>query len=156
MGLFLSQYTNKIDTKRRVSVPADFRLGLNTQLFNGLVVFRSYKFKAIEALDYERMKKIAGSIDDLDFFSENKNDLTTSILSDSYKLPFDSEGRVHLPEDLLKYAKINNLATFVGRGSTFQIWNPQTFKDYLQKTRNNIKSKKLSLIIKDTKNNEEK
>ncbi len=98
------------------------------------------------------MRKIANSLDDLDFFSESKNDITTSILSDSYKLPFDSEGRISLPNELLKFANINNNATFVGRGSSFQIWNPKFFKDYLQRTRNNIKKKKLSLIIKNTNN----
>ena len=101
------------------------------------------------------MKRIADSIDDLDFFSESKNDLATSILSDSYKLPFDSEGRISLPNELLKFAKITNIATFVGRGSSFQIWNPKDFKEYLQKTRNNIKKKKMSLIIKN-KNNDKK
>ena len=69
MRLFLSQYTNKIDSKGRVSVPADFRVSLRTQFFNGIIAFRSFKFKTIEALDYERMQKIADSIDDLDFFS---------------------------------------------------------------------------------------
>ena len=100
------------------------------------------------------MKKIADSIDDLDFFSQNKNDLATTILSDSYKLPFDSEGRIHLPPDLLKFAGISNFATFVGRGSTFQIWDPKIFKSYLNQTRDNIKKKKLSLIIKDINKNE--
>ena len=102
--------------------------------------------------DFEKMKKIADSLDDLDFFSESKNDITTSILSDSYKLPFDSEGRICLPNELLKFANIKNQATFVGRGSSFQIWNPNSFKDYLQKARNNIKKKKLSLVIKNTNN----
>ena len=51
-----------------------------------------------------------------------------------------------------KFANIKNQATFVGRGSSFQIWNPNSFKDYLQKARNNIKKKKLSLVIKNTNN----
>ena len=150
--MFLSQYTYKVDNKGRVSVPADFRISINMKFFKGIIAFRSYKFKAIEALDFEKMKKIADSIDDLDFFSESKNDITTSILSDSYKLPFDSEGRICLPNELLKFANIKSQATFVGRGSSFQIWNPISFKDYLQKARNNIKKKKLSLIIKNTNN----
>jgi MraZ protein len=150
--LFLSQYTYKVDNKGRVSVPADFRISINMKFFKGIIAFRSYKFKAIEALDFEKMKKIADSIDDLDFFSENKNDITTSILSDSYKLPFDSEGRICLPNELLKFANIKNQATFVGRGSSFQIWNPIFFKDHLQKARSNIKKKKLSLMIKNTNN----
>ena len=150
--MFLSQYTYKVDNKGRISVPADFRISVNTKFFNGIIAFRSYKFKAIECLDFEKMKKIADSLDDLDFFSESKNDITTSILSDSYKLPFDSEGRICLPNELLKFADIKSQATFVGRGSSFQIWNPNSFKDYLQKARNNIKKKKLSLIIKNTNN----
>ena len=150
--MFLSQYTYKVDNKGRVSVPADFRVSINTNFFNGIIAFRSYKFTAIEGLDFEKMKKIADSLDDLDFFSESKNDITTSILSDSYKLPFDSEGRICLPNELLKFANIKSQATFVGRGSSFQIWNPVSFKDYLQKARNNIKKKKLSLIIKKINN----
>ena len=150
--MFLSQYTYKVDNKGRVSVPADFRLSLNTKFFNGIIAFRSYKFSAIEGLDFEKMQRIADSLDDLDFFSESKNDITTSILSDSYKLPFDSEGRISLPNELLTFANIKNQATFVGRGSSFQIWNPITFKNYLQKARSNIKKKKLSLIIKNINN----
>ena len=150
--MFLSQYTYKIDSKGRISVPADFRIGINTKFFNGIIAFRSYKFKAIEGLDFEKMKKIADSLDDLDFFSETKNDITTSILSDSYKLPFDGEGRICIPNELLKFANIKNQATFVGRGSSFQIWNPILFKNYLEKARNNIKKKKLSLVIKNTNN----
>ena len=110
-------------------MPADFRISINTKFFNGIIAFRSYKFTAIEGLDFEKMKKIADSLDDLDFFSESKNDITTSILSDSYKLPFDSEGRICLPHELLKFANIKNQATFVGRGSSFQIWNPNAFKN---------------------------
>ena len=154
--MFLSQYTYKVDNKGRVSVPADFRVSINTNFFNGIIAFRSYKFTAIEGLDFEKMKKIADSLDDLDFFSESKNDITTSILSDSYKLPFDSEGRICLPHELLKFANIKNQATFVGRGSSFQIWNPNAFKNYLQKVRSNIKKRKLSLIIKNTNNNDKK
>ena len=150
--MFLSQYTYKIDSKGRISVPADFRIGINTKFFNGIIAFRSYKFKAIEGLDFGKMKKIADSLDDLDFFSETKNDITTSILSDSYKLPFDGEGRICIPNELLKFANIKNQATFVGRGSSFQIWNPILFKNYLEKIRNNIKKKKLSLVIKNTNN----
>ena len=156
MRLFLSQYTNKIDVKGRVSVPADFRTSLKTEFFSGIIAFRSYKFKAIEGLDFERMKEIADSIDNLDFFSESKNDLATTILSDSYKIPFDGEGRIRLPEELIKFAGISKLVTFVGRGSTFQIWDPKTYQDFLSKTRNNIKNKKLSLKINIREKNEEK
>ena len=64
--MFLSQYTYKVDNKGRISVPADFRISINTKSYNGIISFRSYKFKAIEGLDFEKMKKIADSLDDLE------------------------------------------------------------------------------------------
>ena len=42
MKLFISQYTNKIDNKGRVSVPADYRISLKTEFFNGIIAFRSF------------------------------------------------------------------------------------------------------------------
>ena len=53
-------------------MPADFRISINTKFFNGIIAFRSYKFTAIEGLDFEKMKKIADSLDDLDFFQKVK------------------------------------------------------------------------------------
>ena len=118
--------------------------------------YRSTKREKITWKTDKKCSKIADSLDNLDFFSESKNDITTSVLSDSYKLTFDGEGRICLPNELLKFANIKNQATFVGRGSSFQIWNPNTFKSYLQKARSNIKKKKLSLIINNTNNNDKK
>ena len=37
---------------------------------------------------------------------------------------------VLLPETLLDYAGIDGIATFAGRGATFQIWRPEAYEVY--------------------------
>ena len=54
--------------------------------------------------------------------------MASTILENSVKLKYDSDGRVILPKSLLEYSKINTRAMFVGRGITFQIWEPSAYE----------------------------
>src|SRR3990167_7048257 len=132
MTLFLSTFINKLDKKGRVSVPASFRLALSKQSFQGIVTFRSFKLPAIEGMGIDRMQRLSESVDQLDLFSDTQNDLTASIFSDSQMLAFDGDGRVVLNQGLLDHAKIKDGVAFVGRGATFQIWDPSAFEMHQQ------------------------
>ncbi len=145
MALFLSTFTNKIDSKGRVSVPAQFRLSLVNKEFSGIVVYESFVNDCIEGCDIERIRQISESIDNLDPFSEDRDALATALLGGSVQLAMDAEGRVIMPENLLKKAKIKDSAVFVGKGATFEIWQPDRFEDYMSKSRKEAKGK-LNLV----------
>ena len=51
-------------------------------------------------------------------------------LESKCNLNFDSEGRVSIPEKLLKHAKIKSNIVFVGLGKVFQIWDPKLFESF--------------------------
>ncbi len=138
MALFLSTFVNRVDKKGRVSVPAPFRAALAGQSFGGIIAFRSYKFPAIEACAGERMERLSASVDDLALFSEEQDDLAATIFADARQLAFDSEGRVLLPQDLAAHANITDRAAFVGRGPTFQIWEPGAFQAYQEQARERV------------------
>ena len=142
MALFLSTFTNKIDSKGRVSVPAQFRLSLANQDFSGIIVYESFINDCIEGCDIERIKRLSDSIDNLDPFSEERDAFATTILGSAIQLAMDSDGRVILPENLLKKTHIRDKALFVGKGPTFEIWQPQKFENYLVKARTNAKEKR--------------
>jgi MraZ protein len=148
MTLFLSTFMNKLDKKGRVSVPASFRLALSGQAFQGLVVFRSYKFPAIEGMGMNRMEHLSQSVDQLDLFSDTQDDFTATIFADSHMLPFDGDGRIVLPEILINHARIENNVAFVGRGATFQIWNGEDFEAHQEKARQRIQEKQSTLKLK--------
>ncbi len=151
MALFLSTFTNKVDAKGRVSVPAQFRAQLVNKDFSGIVVYESFINDCIEGCDVERIKQISDSIDNLDPFSEERDAFAAAVLGGSSQIAIDGDGRVILPEILLKKAKIKGLAVFVGKGSTFEIWEPKKFEEYMAKAKQDAKAKRNLLRLKHDK-----
>lgn len=127
VALFLSTFVNKVDRKGRVSVPATFRTVLAQQSFSGVVAFPSLVHAAIEGSGIDRFERLAEGIDDLNPFSDEHDDFSKAIFGKAHQLPFDGEGRIILPEALLKHAGITEHAAFVGQGRRFQVWEPEAF-----------------------------
>lgn len=127
MALFLATFINKVDKKGRVSVPATFRAAVAQQTFAGVVAFRSFTAPCIEGGGIDWMERLSAGTDDLAAFSAEQDELTSLIFADSRQMAFDPEGRIVLPEDLMAHADITDSAAFVGKGKTFQIWEPAAF-----------------------------
>jgi MraZ protein len=142
MALFLSTFSNKVDAKGRVSVPAQFRASLVNDNFASMVIYESFINECIEGCDLERIKKLSESIDNLEPFSEERDAFATAVLGGSVQLSIDGDGRVILPEILLKKAKIKDVAVFIGKGSTFEIWEPKYFEEYMAQAKAQAKSKR--------------
>ena len=148
--LFLSTYQNKIDKKGRVSVPATFRAALaktttRGEEFSGIIAYGSFINRCVEACGIDRIKKLSNRIELLDPFSEERDAFATTILGGSVQLPFDGEGRVMLPEQLIEIAGINEMALFIGKGETFEIWEPRAFSEYAVRARELAREKRLRL-----------
>lgn len=132
MPLLVGRYVNRIDRKGRVSVPKPFRdaLGGQPSAFPGIYAYPLFKAPAIEACGEAFMQQLTDSIDGLDMFSDDQDDLASILLESAHQLPFDPEGRVVLPAELLDHGAISGEAMFVGRGARFSIWNPETFAEH--------------------------
>jgi MraZ protein len=130
MALLVGRHINKIDKKGRVSVPRSFRASFDGQGFAGIYAYPSFKYPAIEACGEAFMARISASLDSLDLFSEEQDDLAAAILESAHALAFDPEGRIVLPPALLAHAGIDGEAVFVGRGSKMQIWNEANYETH--------------------------
>lgn len=147
MGLFLSCYENRLDTKGRISVPAAFRSSLNNENFSGVVLYRSFTHNCIEGVSMSRMEKIASATDQMEMFDGDLDDLSALVFADARPLQFDVTGRIIIPEDLLKHANITDTALFVGRGNSFQIWNPSDFALTQEKSLSKLQKNRPSIKI---------
>lgn len=127
MALFVGRHVNKIDKKGRVSVPKPFRAALQSRDLTSLFVYPRFQQQAIEACDQDFMNRLSRSLDDLDLFSDDQDDLASVILANAHELAFDPEGRIVLPADLSSYANISGEVLFVGQGPRFQIWQPDAY-----------------------------
>ena len=126
MGVFTGTHTNKVDKKGRVSVPKTFRALFDGEPFQGVYVFPSFRQPTLEACPESFMERIVDSLEDLALFSDEQDDLSI-IVESAQRLAFDPEGRIVVPDEFRAEAGIDAEIAFVGRGRTFQMWDPASY-----------------------------
>ena len=127
MGQFLGTHQNRLDAKGRVSIPSSFRAGLRAGSDSGecaMIMRPSHAHPCIEAWPINVFNALAEPVDRMDLFSDVQDDLTTALYADAHRLETDKEGRVLLPETLVAHAGLSETVSFMGKGRTFQIWEP--------------------------------
>jgi MraZ protein len=157
MAALIGRHTNRIDKKGRVSVPKAFRDALLKpvleepaipDLFSGIYLYRSFKYPSIEGCGEMFIQRIIDSLDELELFSDEQDDLAVTLLENSYEIAYDTEGRILLPAELRAYAGLCEEAVFVGRGTRFQIWEPEAYKAYNHKAFERIKAQGATLKLR--------
>lgn len=129
MAFFLSTFTNKVDKKGRVSVPASFRTAVSASHFPGIVLYRPLNLPCIEGSDIDFLEQLSDRLyGDFGPFDPHQMSVATAILAGASQLSFDPEGRIMLPGELKAFAGIDGQATFVGIGRKFQIWNTEAYE----------------------------
>jgi MraZ protein len=126
---FLSTFTNKIDRKGRVSVPADYRAVLARRNSPRLVLYPAVHYQAVEGAGEDYLAELDRRIESLPPLSEERDNLVFAIKPAIRHLAFDSEGRVMLSDDLIQHAGLGETAVFVGLGANFQIWTPERWAE---------------------------
>jgi MraZ protein len=129
MALFLSKYINKVDKKGRVSVPASFRAELSDESFPGIIVRPSFVSEAIDACGRAALQELQRGVGRFNPFTEERAGFANAIFARSHPVPWDGEGRVIVPAELLSHAAITDYALFVGLGDTFQVWEPERYAE---------------------------
>jgi MraZ protein len=127
MSHFLGTHTNRIDAKGRVSIPAPFRTALRALAVEGaapLVLRTSHKHACIECWPSRFFEDLAPPLEKMDIFDDDHDDLAMALYPDAAHFDPDKEGRIGLPEDLIRHAGLGETVFFMGLGRTFQIWEP--------------------------------
>lgn len=127
---FVSHFTNKLDAKGRVSIPAQFRQVLVRDGFEGLYCFPSPHAAAVDAGGNELLKEISARLGGLDTLTIDHDLISTALFGMSEVLKLDAEGRVILSDSVRQTTGISSAATFVGLGYKFQIWEPKAFQEH--------------------------
>jgi MraZ protein len=138
MALFNGTFVQNFDAKGRVSIPALFRTALRTGTVSAsaqpdgpasipLVLRPSEKTRCIEGLTETRHQALVDELEKLDPLSDEYDALATVLFADAWPIETDREGRVIIPEPLLRHAGImrDGSVAFIGLGTRFQIWHPE-------------------------------
>jgi MraZ protein len=139
MDEFVSTFTNRIDGKRRVSIPAQFRAVLARDGFEGLYCCPTLDSRAVDAGGTALRDAIRASLGRFEPFSEDHEHLSTTLIGESEVLKIDGEGRVVLTDGITAHAGLADQVTFVGQGYKFQIWEPGRFAAYREEAKNRVR-----------------
>ncbi len=140
MDRFVSTYTNKIDAKGRVSIPAPFRSVLEQDGYaGGIYCYPSLDAAALDGGGERLAQKIDGLLQGLPDYSEERDELSVALYGDVHVLSIDGDGRIILPQGLRAHANLDAQVTFVGLGDKFQMWHPETFQDRHKQAREKAK-----------------
>lgn len=139
MEEFVSSFTNKIDAKGRVSVPASFRAVLAFENSDEIFCHPALDGPALDAGGPRLVKHIRGLLEELAPYSDEKDQLATALFGESEYLKIDNDGRIVLPQRLRDVAGLSNAVTFVGLGDKFQIWEPEKFEEARKLARSKVR-----------------
>ena len=140
---FRGKSVHKVDAKGRVSIPAsfrrvleegdpDWRVGENPQL----VIVHGLKDGAcLEGYSIRSMEEVDDLISDLPRFSPEREYYETMMDTDSDYASVDENGRMVVSASLRKMINVTKEAIFVGKGDTFQIWEPSAYEAELVRIR---------------------
>lgn len=129
--LFVSHFTQRLDAKGRVSIPASFRTILNRDQTGTLFCCRSLDCETIDAGGAGLIAEIEQLIAAHAESREASAHFATALYGACETLKIDSEGRVALSPSLKAHACIADQITFVGLGRKFQLWEPSRFRAHM-------------------------
>lgn len=143
MDRFVSTFTNKIDAKGRVSIPAPFRAVLERDRYGdgaiaGVYCYPSLDAPALDAGGERLARKIDGLLGGLPDYSDERDELSVALYGDVQILSIDQDGRIVLPQGLRAHAGIVTEVAFVGLGEKFQMWEPRRFEERRAKAREKV------------------
>lgn len=144
MEQFLSTFTNRIDKKGRVSIPAEFRAVLTARrLPNRVLLGPALYYDAIEGAGDDYLAELDKEIDSLPKLSQERDDLIFTVKPAIRPFAFEeTEGRIVLSAELIQGANLDDTATFVGLGAKFQIWRPDAWERQRQLSRSRARGQR--------------
>lgn len=139
MDEFVSTFTNRLDAKGRVSIPAPFRAILLSEGADALYCCPTLDMQAVDAGGARLRAAIRESLAEFARFSPEHEDFSTALFGVSELLKIDGEGRVVLTDSIKDHAGITSEVTFVGQGYKFQIWEPKRFAAFRDEARARVR-----------------
>ena len=123
-----SLYRHGVDEKRRVQVPAMWRPAKSGIEFTLILWPKEKEGPCLRVLPPEEMAELMKSIDAMSNSDTSKVVLKRFIGSESVQVALDKSGRICIPDEMARGAKIKDEVVLVGLLDRFEIWNPERYE----------------------------
>ncbi|MFW6134535.1 MAG: division/cell wall cluster transcriptional repressor MraZ [Elusimicrobiota bacterium] len=123
MENLIGEYTHKVDLKRRMFIPSEFRISNRWVITAGLE-------KCLFLFPELEWETITKKISNLPLTKKAARSFLRIFLSRAKPISCDSQGRILIPQKLADYASISNECNVIGMINRIEIWNPDKWEKY--------------------------
>jgi MraZ protein len=116
--MFSNQFDHVLDEKNRLTLPARYRPDLE----RGVFITRGLD-KCLMAFTMDDFQVLADKIKNLQLTNETARLFSRVFFSNAIDVVPDRQGRVRIPDHLLRYAEIDTHVKVAGANLWFEIWN---------------------------------
>lgn len=123
--MLIGKYYHHLEAKGRLSLPAKFR-----EVSQNWIVTRGLDgclFLLQEGNFAQELQKIADS----SLTKKANRDLLRLMTNEAQEVSADKNGRVNLPDYLIKFAKLTKATVIVGSLNHLEIWDQERYHDYI-------------------------
>ncbi len=130
MAGFKGNASYSVDSKGRVAIPAKMRNAMNPEAKGAFTLTRGFE-KCIFLYPLDKWEKIEAQYEDLNMYESEARHFVRIVLMWAEEVALDRQGRIRIPESLMKYAGITDKALIIGALDRIEIWNPEIFEAYI-------------------------
>ncbi len=127
--MFIGEYEYKIDKKNRLAIPVKFR----DKLKKGMVATRGID-TCLSIYTKESWEKLVKKLRDLPISKSKNRAFNRLMLAGAMDRELDSQGRITLPDFLIKYANLNKNTIIAGLYDRLEIWDKQIWEEYKKRS----------------------
>ncbi|MBI5966452.1 MAG: division/cell wall cluster transcriptional repressor MraZ [Deltaproteobacteria bacterium] len=131
--MFRGRFERTIDSKGRVSIPAEFREILAEEYDDRLILTNFDR--CIVAFPYKEWEifeeKVSNS---LSMFKRETKSFQRFFISGASECPIDRLGRILIPPTLRNWAQLERDVVFAGMQKRFEIWRKERFQEEIQRS----------------------
>jgi len=122
MKEYFGRYTNVLDAKGRINLPAKFR---EPDSRDQLFVLARGSEKCIVMFPVGEWRRKNEELDTLVPDGEKRRILRRQLNYYASQQKLDKQGRINIPAELIKYAELDKDVEVIGAGKKIEIWNPK-------------------------------
>ena len=131
--MLMGEFSHAIDSKGRLFMPAKLRENLGTPF----VVTKGVD-GCVDVYPMEAWEKLKDSFSQKTMPKHIERDVSRFIFGGAAAVEPDKQGRILLPTNLRKHARIQDSVIIVGVGSKAEIWDAQCYEDYMKAEEENV------------------
>jgi MraZ protein len=125
-GVFVNTYTHSLDSKKRLTIPSDWRELVGVP--RGLYGLPGINSRCLCVYPAREMKLRLEKLRNLSIADDKGRQLARTLASRSDLVPWDTQGRIRIKDELLDYAELINQVVLVGAFDSFELWSPDQWK----------------------------